>query len=152
MKKTYILFTLLLGIVFFSSCQNTVNTIENSNQRMQLQHVANNRVITDGFLRDRLGVRKIIEGETGAGIMQVQLEVINLRTGVIDQAITGITGENPYPVEYKFTWFDENGMEVPNLNSNWKRIDIIPGQITQIRGVAPSIYCKDFQISLKEVK
>ena len=151
MRNTYMLAALLLGILFFTGCQNTANTIENANQRANVQHVADRRFITDPFLRDRLGVRRIIEGETQTGIMQVPLEVINLRTGVVDQAITGITGENPYTVEYKFTWFDDRGMEISNLNSGWKRITIIPGQITQIKGVAPDIYCKDFQISLKEV-
>ena len=142
----------LSGLLLLCSCQNTVNTIENANQQMHVQHVADRRFITDNFLRDRLGVRRIIEGETAAGIKQVQIEVINLRTGVWDQALTGITGENPYPVDYKFIWFDENGMEVRNINSDWKRLTIYPGQIAHIKGIAPSIYAKDFQISLKEVK
>ncbi|MBO7741245.1 MAG: YcfL family protein [Victivallales bacterium] len=152
MNKFHITALMLAAALLFCGCQNTVNTYENANRHAEVTFIATNKVITDSFLENRLGVRSVIEGETSAGVMQVQVEVMNRRTGAFSQLLTSITDENPYKVEYKFTWFDDRGMEVRNLNAGWKPLTIIPGQIMQIKGVAPNIYCKDFQLSLKEAE
>lgn len=145
-------FALAVVLLGATACQNTVNTIENTNKEMAPNVIQDSRFITDGFLSDRLGVRQVILNDNEAGLKVAQIQVVNLRTGVFSQALTGMTSENPYPVAYRFTWFDRDGIVVRNINNNWKRIKIHPGEITYITEVAPSVHCADFQISLKEVK
>ena len=109
MKKTCLLGWFAAALML-AACQNTVNTVENADKTMTPNTIADARFVTDGFLKDRLGLQSVTMGKTADGFKRVQLEVINLRTGVLSQAWSGITGENPYKIRYRFTWFDEDGM------------------------------------------
>ena len=134
-----------------AACQNTVNTVENADKTMTPNTIADARFVTDGFLKDRLGLQSVTMGKTADGFKRVQLEVINLRTGVLSQAWSGITGENPYKIRYRFTWFDEDGMAVNNtVLADWRDATIIPGETLFLQSVAPTKNCSDFKISLKE--
>ena len=147
--------TCLLGwfaaAMMLAACQNTVNTVENADKTMTPNTIADARFVTDGFLKDRLGLQSVTMGKTADGFKRVQLEVINLRTGVLSQAWSGITGENPYKIRYRFTWFDEDGMAVNNtVLADWRDATIIPGETLFLQSVAPTKNCSDFKISLKE--
>ena len=111
MKKTCLLGWFAAALML-AACQDTVNTVENADKTMTPNTIADARFVTDGFLKDRLGLQSVTMGRTADGFKRVQLEVINLRTGVLSQAWSGITGENPYKIRYRFTWFDEDGMAV----------------------------------------
>ena len=150
MKKTCLLGWFAAALML-AACQDTVNTVENADKTMTPNTVADARFVTDGFLKDRLGLQSVTMGRTADGFKRVQLEVINLRTGVLSQAWSGITGENPYKIRYRFTWFDEDGMAVNNtVLADWRDATIIPGETLFLQSVAPTKYCSDFKISLKE--
>ena len=150
MKKTCLL-GWFAAAMMLAACQDTVNTVENADKTMTPNTVADARFVTDGFLKDRLGLQSVTMGKTADGFKRVQLEVINLRTGVLSQAWSGITGENPYKIRYRFTWFDEDGMAVNNtVLADWRDATIIPGETLFLQSVAPTKNCSDFKISLKE--
>ena len=150
MKKTCLL-GLFAAAMMLAACQDTVNTVENADKTMTPNTIADARFVTDGFLKDRLGLQSVTMGKTADGFKRVQLEVINLRTGVLSQAWSGITGENPYKIRYRFTWFDEDGMAVNNtVLADWRDATIIPGETLFLQSVAPTKNCSDFKISLKE--
>lgn len=150
MKKTCLLGWFAAALML-AACQNTVNTVENADKTMTPNTIADARFVTDGFLKDRLGLQSVTMGKTADGFKRVQLEVINLRTGVLSQAWSGITGENPYKIRYRFTWFDEDGMAVNNtVLADWRDATIIPGETLFLQSVAPTKNCSDFKISLKE--
>ena len=150
MKKTCLL-GWFAAAMMLAACQNTVNTVENADKTMTPNTIADARFVTDGFLKDRLGLQSVTMGKTADGFKRVQLEVINLRTGVLSQAWSGMTGENPYKIRYRFTWFDEDGMAVNNtVLADWRDATIIPGETLFLQSVAPTKNCSDFKISLKE--
>ena len=150
MKKTCLL-GWFAAAMMLAACQNTVNTVENADKTMTPNTIADARFVTDGFLKDRLGLQSVTMGRTADGFKRVQLEVVNLRTGVLSQAWSGITGENPYKIRYRFTWFDEDGMAVNNtVLADWRDATIIPGETLFLQSVAPTKNCSDFKISLKE--
>ena len=150
MKKTCLLGWFAAALML-AACQDTVNTVENADKTMTPNTIADARFLTDGFLKDRLGLQSVTMGKTADGFKRVQLEVINLRTGVLSQAWSGITGENPYKIRYRFTWFDEDGMAVNNtVLADWRDATIIPGETLFLQSVAPTKQCSDFKISLKE--
>ncbi len=150
MKKTCLLGWFAAALML-AACQDTVNTVENADKTMTPNTIADARFVTDGFLKDRLGLQSVTMGRTADGFKRVQLEVINLRTGVLSQAWSGITGENPYKIRYRFTWFDEDGMAVNNtVLADWRDATIIPGETLFLQSVAPTKNCSDFKISLKE--
>ncbi|MBR7121117.1 MAG: YcfL family protein [Lentisphaeria bacterium] len=137
------LFAMVAAAIFFCGCQNTVNTVKRNG-------LEDSRFITDGFLRDRLELRNIRTARTPEGFLQVQLEVANTRTGWFSQLWSGITGENPYKIHYKFTWFDANGIMIDTILADWQDATIIPGEIFYLTSVSPAENCANFQVSLRE--
>jgi uncharacterized protein YcfL len=152
MKKTLLLGSLAAASLIFCGCQNSVNTIENADKNMTPNVIRDTRFVTDGYLRDRLALTRIITSETANGLMQAQVEAINVRTGVLDQFWSSATDENPYRIRYKFTWFSSDGMEVESIMSDWHDATVIPGETVYLRSVAPTKACKDFKVSIQEAQ
>ncbi len=137
--------------VMLAACQNSVNTVENADKTMTPNTISDSRFVTDGFLKRRLALQSLTTGRTADGFMRAQLEVVNVRTGVISEAWSDITGENPYKIRYRFTWFTEDGMAVNNtVLADWQDATIIPGETLFLQSVAPYKNCNDFKISLRE--
>ncbi|MDD4816768.1 MAG: YcfL family protein [Victivallaceae bacterium] len=140
----------LLGMA--GGCQNTVNTVENADKSAAPTYVNDKRVVTDGALRNRLAVAKVAVGESPNGMMVVQVEVTNMRTGFFSEAWSSMTGENPYRINYRFRWFDEKGMAVSGISSVWQEKIIYPGESAYLESVAPSRDCRDFLLDLQEAE
>ena len=151
MKTTH-LFSGTAALLVLAGCQNTVNTVENADKTMTPNTITDVRFVTDGFLKDRLALKKIDISSTPDGFMRVQLEAVNLRVGAFAQAWSGLKGDNPYKIRYKFTWFTQDGMTADTLLSDWQDATVIPGETVYLQSVAPLKNCRDFKISLKEVK
>ncbi len=152
MRKYCLLPALALLALVLPGCQDSVNAVEAENKTMTVNTISDTRYVTDSFLRDRLRLTGVNVSETPEGLMRAQLTAVNVRTGVLAQAWSSLTNDNPYKVQYKFTWFDLNGMEVPSIVSTWHDRQIIPGETVQFQSVAPRKDCKDFRIELKEAK
>ncbi|MBS1370444.1 MAG: YcfL family protein [Lentisphaeria bacterium] len=135
-----------------AGCQNTVNRVENADRSMTQNVINDKRFVTDGFLADRLLLTGVNTSETSDGLLRVQLTAVNARVGFFSQMWSGMTGENPYKIQYKFTWFDGNGMAVDSILSTWKELTVIPGEQIQIQSIAPSRDCRDFSVNLKEAE
>lgn len=80
----------------------------------------------------------------------VQFTVRSDRTGFWSETWSGITGADPYKVEYKIDWLDKDGMEVPTATSTWLQLDLIPGETRRLQTVAPNPRCQDFMLNFKE--
>lgn len=149
MRNSTVLFALFC-VLLTAGCQNTVNTVENTDKAMTPNTLRDTRFVTDGFLKDRLALKRVNISKTQDGFMRVQLEAINIRTGAFAQLWSGLTGENPYPIRYKFFWFDKDGMAVNGILSDWQNATVMPGETIYLQSVAPTKECYDFKISLKE--
>lgn len=136
--------------VLVSGCQNTVNTMENTEKTMVPQSVSTKYVSTDSFCRDRLEIVSINKAEVPGGLMKVEIMLRSKRYGFWSEFWSWFTGENPYPIEYKFDWFDANGMSVQTATSVWQQMNIMPGESKPISSVSPNAKCKDFMLGLKE--
>ena len=137
--------------VMLAACQNTVNTVENADKTMTPNTINDSRFVTDGFLKRRLALQSLTLGQTADGFKRAQIEVTNVRTGAAAQFWSSITGENPYRIRYRFTWFTEDGMAVNNtVLADWQDATIIPGETLFLQSVAPYKNCNDFKISLRE--
>ena len=142
---------LFAAAMMLAACQNSVNTVENADKNMTPNTISDARFVTDGFLKRRLALQSLTTGRTADGFMRAQLEIVNVRTGVLSEAWSDITGENPYKIRYRFTWFTEDGMAVNNtVLADWQDATIIPGETLFLQSVAPYKNCNDFKISLRE--
>ena len=135
-----------------TSCQDTVNTVENADKNATPNVVRDSRFVTDAWLRDRLVLSSVKTAITPSGHMAAEVTATNVRTGAFAQAWSGLTGEVPYEVDYKFVWQDENGMAVDSSLSIWQSRQIKPGETVYFKSVAPTKKCRDFVLNLKEHK
>lgn len=133
-----------------SACQNTVNTVENTDKSGTPNVIRDTRFVTDGWLRDRLVLRSVKTAISPTGHLVVEVTATNVRTGALAQTWSGLTGANPYTVDYKFVWQDANGMTVDTQLSIWQTKTVKPGETVFFKSTAPTPQCKDFILNLKE--
>jgi len=117
-----------------SGC-TTVNTVENAQKTVQRTMVSDARVITDPSLNRHVSIVGVNSAMTPGNLLQVQVELQNNTRSL-------------YHFNYRFEWFDGNGMQINNVTSA-----LIPDQIEGkeskfISGVAPSPACRDFRLKL----
>ena len=130
---------------FLAACQNSVNTIENTDKSATPNDIRDSRFVTDGWLSERLALRYVRTAVAPSGFLTVEVAATNVRTGVW-------SGNSPYSVDYKFVWQDANGMTVDTPLSIWKTVKVKPGETVYFKTVAPTRQCKDFILNLKEHK
>jgi uncharacterized protein YcfL len=150
MKISLKLLSALTVCAVLSACQNTVNTVENTDKSGTPNVIRDTRFVTDGWLRDRLVLRSVKTAVSPTGHLVVEVTATNVRTGALAQTWSGITGDNPYTVDYKFVWQDANGMTVDTQLSIWQTKTIKPGETVFFKSTAPTPQCKDFILNLKE--
>lgn len=144
---------IVLGMLLSSvGCQNTVNSVENKDKTMRPDVIASARVVTDGFLKNRLLLKSVEKAETSDGFLKIQVTAVNARTGFWSELWSGMTGGNPYRIDYKFDWLDKNGMKVDTILSRWRQRTIKPGETVYFNSVSPTKNCKDFMLELKEAE
>lgn len=134
-----------------TACQNTVNTTENAEKQAKPNLVNDSRFVTDSFLKNRLEWKSVKTATTPSGNMVVEVTALNTRTGFFPELWSWMRHSNPYPIQYKFTWQNANGMTVDSPISNvWQTVRVKPGETVSFRSVAPTKDCKDFVLSVKE--
>jgi len=137
--KTRILLPLAgIGLLALTGC-TTVNTVENADKQGQRQMVTDQRAITDASLDRKVSIVGVNQSMTPGGLLKVQVELEN-RTRSLQR------------FNYRFEWFDANGMQVTTVASA-----LLPDQIEGkeskfIFGVAPNPNCKDFRVKFIEAQ
>lgn len=114
---------------------DTMNTVERSARQSVPNIVADKRIITDTSLDQYAFVSAINEGRTPQGLLRIQAEIAN-------------TTSDYKNVNYKFEWFDKNGMIVESPASPWKDLSIEGGERRYVTGVAPNADVVDFRLKL----
>ena len=152
MRKSVKLALAVLAAMMLAGCLSTANTISNADPNMNPTPIRQERLITDKALARRLEVVSLNGAINDNGLMEVQLEAINTRTGFWSGLWSSMTGDTPYEVDYKVTWLNSQGMVVDSLMSTWRRVTVIPGETLSIHSVAPNQDCQDFRINIKAVK
>lgn len=122
---------LLLG-----GCQN-VNTYENAESRATPTYVADKRVITDNTLAGKLRVVSINQATVSGNLLKIQAVVENLSSSA-------------RTFNYKFEWFDQDGMAVGSPNEVWKALPLQGRESSTISTVAVSPKAVDFKLKFRE--
>src|SRR4051794_39702322 len=108
--KTLLAAGMLAGISILPAC-TTVNTVERAQPQAQRQMVADKRVITDASLDRKVAILGVNEAMTPGGLLRVQVELMN-RSRSLQR------------FNYRFEWFDSNGMQVNTVASA-----LLPAQV-----------------------
>lgn len=133
MKKRFA--GLCLIVLAVAGCHSTVNSVENAQKQGQRTMIADQRVITDSALDRSVSIVGVNTAMTPGGLLKVQVELQN-RTW------------SPQNFNYRFEWFDINGMQINNVMSALIPDRIEGGESKFISAVAPNMDCKDFRLKL----
>lgn len=123
-------------VLLLVGCQN-VNTYENAESRATPNYVADKRVITDNTLAGAVRVVSINQATVSGNLLKIQATVENLKS-------------SPSTVNYKFEWFDQDGMAVNSPNEVWKALPLQGRESTTISTVAISPKAVDFKLKFRE--
>jgi uncharacterized protein YcfL len=126
---------LCMIVLAVAGCHSTVNSVENAQKQGQRYMVADQRVVTDSGLNRSVNVVGVNTAMTTGGLLKVQVELLN-RTGSLQK------------FNYRFEWFDINGMQINNVMSALIPDQIEGGESKFISAVAPNMDCKDFRLKL----
>lgn len=113
---------------------STVNTVERADPVNAPKMVKDKRVITDSSLEGYAyiaGVNEAMEGD----LLKIQVALVN-------------SSGSYRTLNYKFTWFDKNGMELTSAVSPWQTLTLEGGEKRFVSAVAPDPRCKDFTLKL----
>jgi len=124
------------GLVCLTGC-TTVNTVERAQPIAERMMVSDKRVSTDGSLGRKVSIVGVNEGMTPGGLIKAQVEVFN-RTRSLQR------------FNYRFEWFDANGMQVSTVASALIPCQIEGKESKMISSVAPSPFCEDFRVKFIE--
>jgi len=82
------------------------------------------------------------------------IQIVDLKSEFIgDMLKSDVTIVNKYgknlSIQYKFTWFDENGMEVEPGSTYWKPIILYGNESKSLQGTAPAPPAVEYKIHIK---
>lgn len=132
--------TLALTVAASTGCnttQNAVNTVEPSNPNYVRRNIPDKRVIRDRETARAVSVLNVIDGTTETGLARIGVEVQNLRRSV-------------YRFNYRFDWFDAQGLPVSTPAATMISQQIEAGQILVLTSVAPTPNAKDFRLTVQQ--
>jgi len=124
----------IAGFTLVSAC-STVKTVERAEPVGQRQMVNDKRVITDASLNR--GVRIVGVNEVPGEFLKIQVELLNT-TGSLKS------------FNYRFEWFDANGVQLNSPTSVYVSRSIEGKESTFISATAPTPSAKDFRLKLIE--
>ena len=118
----------IAAVVFIGGCSTAVMDIDGSSQGTATVNYKNSPVDI-----------KVLDTKSKFvnGLLKVNMELEN-----------GIS--NPYTLEYKFSWFDSDGMQVDEGISAWSPIYLEGRETRTIQGLAPNPSVKSFKIKIRE--
>lgn len=141
MEKTHLKLQLaatalaLVSAFALGACSASVNTVEKAVPAAEKSLENDRRIVTDAGTRNMASLIEIRTAKTPAGVLKIQLELMNRTRDV---------GRLAYCVE----WFDGAGMKI-GVPAAWIPLAIAPAKIESVVAVAPNSDAADFRISLK---
>ncbi|KXF81950.1 YcfL family protein [Enterovibrio coralii] len=85
------------------------------------------------------------------------LEFGNAQTSIVNERLLAQvkvtnTSSEVQNLQYRFNWYDAQGLEVDNGNSPWKPFIVYAGDSVTLQGVALSSNATNFRVSLRNVQ
>jgi uncharacterized protein YcfL len=128
---------LLVGTALAAGCDKPVNTVERAEPLGRPAPVADKRIICDSYLSGMAVICAVRQSVVSGNLLKIQVDVYN-------------SYSNERQFNYKFEWYDDEGMSVDSPMSIWKPQTIEGGEKVTVTGIAPNPRCKDFRLKLQQ--
>ena len=122
-------------LILVAGCTKPVNTVERAEPLGQPRVVDDRRIVTDKYLGDRLAVRRVIESTVSGNLLKIQVDLQN-------------ESRDRLTFNYRFEWYDLDGMQVQTPTSVWRPKTLLGKESTAVAAVAPNPRAKDFVLKL----
>jgi uncharacterized protein YcfL len=134
-------FALLLLPMLFAGCNNNkpVNTSQREEPLSHPTPIADKRIVYDQHLEDIAAVTGIRQATVSGDILKIQVDVTNQRA-------------KSTSFNYKFEWYDPQGMMIETPLSTWQQQTIEGHETVALTAVAPTPTAKDFKLKLQQSK
>lgn len=134
--------TILLGLILMvglAGCKSTVNSVSREEPLAKPDVVNSHVTITDNNLNNSVSVQKVVQTKLPWGLIKIQVHLLNT------------TNDHKY-FNYKFEWFNTEGILVETSTSAWRPDSILGAEQKVISATAPSPDVVDFQLKLQAAK
>ncbi len=127
----------ILSLLLLLTCAgcSTVNTVEPADPVMQPDYVTVKQEITDSGLDDIVSVQKVVRSTVSGDLLKIQVELKNKT-------------DSYHRFNYRFSWFDKDGMVVTQGASPWRTSQVEGQETVYISAVSPSPNAQDFRLEL----
>ena len=86
------------------------------------------------------------------GIQIVDLKTGFAANGMMKANVTLVSkARKTLTFQYRFAWFDENGMELDPEAGSWKPMTLYGNESRTIQGVAPNSAAKEYRVKLRKL-
>jgi hypothetical protein len=97
------------------------------------------RIVNDEFKGCAFRITDLRNNKAQNGIWKIQSTIFNKNSGTLN-------------IQYRFSWFDENGMEIDPNTSVWLTQQLYGKDSKSVTGVAQSSRASAFKIFLREIE
>ncbi len=122
-----------------AGCHNPMNSVENAQKEGQRNMISDQRVVSDTGLNSSVSVVGVNTTMTPGGFLKVQVELLNRK-------------KSSHNFNYRFEWFDQNGMQINNSSTAVIAEEIDGRESKFISAIAPLQTAKDFRLKLIEAQ
>lgn len=136
MIQSHRIASLAVAAFVFAGC-SSVNTTQPTERVNPPRIISDERIVTDPSLQRRVQVVEVHEADTEGGHLRVQVSVLN-------------TTRRYRTFNYRFEWFDGDGIFLETPASGYRTRQIEGGESLMLVGVAPTAAAKDFRLKLLE--
>lgn len=103
--------------------------------------------------KPELSTKVVINNSSLAG----DVEIVDMKSSLagnlmIAQVSLRSTGRGELPLQYRFAWYDAQGMELNAATGGWNPLTIYGRESKMIRGVAPDPRAHEFKLKLREAE
>jgi len=139
MKKLALLLSVFSLLLVLTGCQSPTT----AGMSTRIDAVGNAQVAArvrydDTSMAGKLQVLGAITRQNPDGFILAQVEVQNLT-------------KRDYPIQYLFSWFDQNGMEIYPGKRPWQQKVLFGGEIANLQGVSPYPEAVEFKIHFRNL-
>lgn len=148
MKKTMLVVVGGLAILSLTGCETT--RICNSTGGMEICQKEGARAdvrADDSCFVEWLEVESSVFTRTEAGFA---IASVRIRNKLVDQDDYG--REDDFALQYMFTWFDANDIELQSDSSHWMRQTLHGGEAVSLQSTAPDVSAAKYVVRIRHVR
>jgi uncharacterized protein YcfL len=144
MKKYLLLLLLAVSVVLFNGCNK-----EYKDERVNVDNgVKSDTALNNWFTRPFVGTYSLVAGE---GIDIKEVKPFRNDADFLEVQVTGYNrAVYTKRFDYKFDWFDKDGVEVDSKASIWQTVSAKSKNTFSYKAVAPSKDVVDFKMTTRK--